>query len=37
MNKLQIILVVLAIALVGTLYSLPKVVVDNDNTTGENL
>ena len=30
MNRLQIILIVLAIALVGTLYSLPKVVVDND-------
>ena len=30
MNKLQIILIILAIALVGTLYSLPKVVVDND-------
>ena len=31
MNRLQIILVVLAITLVGTLYSLPKVVVDNDS------
>ncbi len=30
MKRLQIILVILAVALVGTLYSLPKVVVDND-------
>ena len=30
MKRLQIILIVLAIAMVGTLYSLPKVVVDND-------
>ncbi len=37
MNKLQIILVVVAVVLVGALYSLPKVVVDNDEETGSEI
>jgi len=37
MNRLQIILIVFAIALVGTLYSLPKVVVDNDSDNSKNV